>query len=218
MQNCAEVSSDVWNCVTLSSDVLVTRFFGVLKFTIYIRLLFVYFSTAVINLVLWTQNTANLPFCSVWWWQNRSCWANQINTEIKSTRYKLIFIDSHCYSMHSRPFYHKLCTVYSTSFRTQLCSAMFVNYLKQEALCTFVQYCISGLVSWHWFFAEVLVWLRQTLHLTEACVERHGGVRWVLGHVQICSASELLLDHQSLFQQLHTDRDKWCILSIPYFL
>lgn len=48
-----------------------------------------------------------------------------------------------------------------------------------------MQNCIGRLVSRHGLLAEVLVRLSETLHLTEASVEGHGGVGWILRHVQV---------------------------------
>lgn len=50
---------------------------------------------------------------------------------------------------------------------------------------TFMQNCIGRLVSRHGLLAEVLVRLSEALHLAEASVEGHGGVGWVLRHVQV---------------------------------
>lgn len=63
-----------------------------------------------------------------------------------------------------------------------------------------MQNCIGRLVSRHGLLAEVLVGLGETLHLTEASVEGHGGVGRVLRHVQIGCPAQLLLDHQRLLQ------------------
>lgn len=65
-----------------------------------------------------------------------------------------------------------------------------------------MQHCVGRLVPRHGLLAEVLVRLSQTLHLTEAGVERHGGVGRVLGHVEVSGSAKLLLDHQCLLQQL----------------
>lgn len=61
---------------------------------------------------------------------------------------------------------------------------------------------VGRFVPGHGLLAEVLVRLGQTLHLAEAGVEGHGGVGGVLRHVEVGGASQLLLDHQRLFQQL----------------
>lgn len=37
--------------------------------------------------------------------------------------------------------------------------------------------------------------LSETLHLTEASVEGHGGVGWVLSHVEVGRPAQLLLNH-----------------------
>lgn len=44
--------------------------------------------------------------------------------------------------------------------------------------------------------------LGQTLHLAEARVESHRGVGGVFGHVEVSGATQLLLNHQGLLQQL----------------
>lgn len=67
---------------------------------------------------------------------------------------------------------------------------------------TFVQDGVGRFVPGHGLLAEVLVGLGQTLHLAEAGVEGHGGVGGVLRHVEVGGATQLLLDHQSLLQQL----------------
>lgn len=46
-----------------------------------------------------------------------------------------------------------------------------------------MQNCIGRFVSRHGLLAEVLVGLCETLYLTEASVEGHGGVGRVLCHV-----------------------------------
>lgn len=51
----------------------------------------------------------------------------------------------------------------------------------------------------------MLVGLGQTLHFAEACVEGHGGVGGVLGHVEVGGATQLLLDHQRLLKQLEAE-------------
>lgn len=61
---------------------------------------------------------------------------------------------------------------------------------------------VGWLVACQRLLAEVLVRLRQALHLSEPCVERHGWVARVLRHVQVRSASQLLLYDQRLLQQL----------------
>ncbi len=66
-----------------------------------------------------------------------------------------------------------------------------------------MQNCIGRFVSRHGFLAQVLVGLSETLHLTEASVEGHGGVGRVLCHVQVSRPAQLLLNHQRLLQQLH---------------
>lgn len=48
---------------------------------------------------------------------------------------------------------------------------------------TFVQNSVGWLVPCQRLLAEMLVRLRQALHLSEASVERHGRVARVLGHV-----------------------------------
>lgn len=73
---------------------------------------------------------------------------------------------------------------------------------------TFVQHGIGWFVPRHGFFAEVLVGLSQTLHLTEARVEGHWRVGGVFSHVEVSSATQLLLNYQSLLQQLVVDREK----------
>lgn len=61
---------------------------------------------------------------------------------------------------------------------------------------------VGRLVSRQRLLAEVLVRLGEALHLREACVERHGRVAGVLGHVQVGRPPQLLLYHQRLLQQL----------------
>ncbi len=68
---------------------------------------------------------------------------------------------------------------------------------------TFMQNCIGRLISRHGLLAEVLVGLSETLHLTEASVEGHGGVSRVLCHIQVSRPAQLLLDYQRLLQQLY---------------
>lgn len=63
-----------------------------------------------------------------------------------------------------------------------------------------MQNCIGRLVSRHGLLAEVLVGLCETLYLTEASVEGHGGVGRVLRHVKVSCPTQLLLNHQRLFQ------------------
>lgn len=65
---------------------------------------------------------------------------------------------------------------------------------------TFMQHCIGRLVPRHGLFAEMLMRLCQTLYLTEASVEGHGGVSRVLRHIQVGRPAQLLLDHQRLLQ------------------
>lgn len=69
-------------------------------------------------------------------------------------------------------------------------------------ILTFVQDSVGWLVACQRLLAEVLVRLCQALHLRKPSIERHGRVARVLGHVQVCSPSQLLLDHQRLLQQL----------------
>lgn len=71
-----------------------------------------------------------------------------------------------------------------------------------QSSLTFVQDSVGRLVARQRLLAEVLVRLRQALHLCKACVERHGWVTGVLGHVQVSCPSQLLLDHERLLQQL----------------
>lgn len=70
---------------------------------------------------------------------------------------------------------------------------------------TFVQDGVGRFVPGHRLLAEVLVGLCQTLHLAEAGVQSHGGVGGVLRHVEVGGATQLLLDHQRLLQQLDTE-------------
>lgn len=65
-----------------------------------------------------------------------------------------------------------------------------------------MQHSVGGLVAGQRLFGQVLVGLGQTFHLGEASVEGHGRVAGVLGHVQVRRPPQLLLDHQSLLQQL----------------
>lgn len=58
-----------------------------------------------------------------------------------------------------------------------------------------MKHCIGRLVSRHGLLAEVLMGLGETLYLTEASVERHGGMGRVLGHVQVRCPAQLLLDN-----------------------
>lgn len=67
---------------------------------------------------------------------------------------------------------------------------------------TFVQHGVGRLVPRQRLFRQVLVGLCQTFHLSKASVESHGWVTRVLGHVQVRCPPQLLLDHQSLLQQL----------------
>jgi len=63
---------------------------------------------------------------------------------------------------------------------------------------------IGGLVPSQAFFGEMLMRLCQALHFSETRVESHGLMIRVLNLVQVSSSSQLLLNHQSLFQQLNT--------------
>lgn len=71
-----------------------------------------------------------------------------------------------------------------------------------EPLTTFVQDRIGWFVSSHRLLGQMLMTLGQTLHLSKAGVEGHGGVRGVLRHVQVSCSAQLLLDHQGLLQKL----------------
>ena len=73
---------------------------------------------------------------------------------------------------------------------------------------TFVQHGVGRLVPGQGLFGQVLVGLCQTFHLSEASVESHGRVTGVLGHIQVSCPPQLLLDHQSLLQQLQRGRGK----------
>lgn len=73
---------------------------------------------------------------------------------------------------------------------------------KKPLTSTFVQDSVGWLVACQRLLAEVLVRLRQALHLGEAGIERHGRVARILGHVQVGRPSQLLLYHQRLLQQL----------------
>ncbi len=72
---------------------------------------------------------------------------------------------------------------------------------------TFVQHSIRRLVAGQRLFGQVLVRLCQTFHFSEACVESHGWVTGVLGHVQVSCPPQLLLNHQSLLQQLQREKE-----------
>lgn len=72
---------------------------------------------------------------------------------------------------------------------------------------TFVQDSVGWLVARQRLLAEMLVRLGQTLHLSKASVERHGGVAGVLRHVEVGRPPQLLLDHQCLFQQLQDPKE-----------
>lgn len=73
---------------------------------------------------------------------------------------------------------------------------------------TFVQHGIGRLVPGQRLFGQVLVGLCQTFHLSEASVESHGWVTGVLGHIQVSCPPQLLLNHQSLLQQLQGERER----------
>lgn len=80
---------------------------------------------------------------------------------------------------------------------------------------TFVQDGVGWLVARQRLFAEVLVRLRQALHLGEASVERHGRVAGVLGHVQVGRPPQLLLDDKRLLQQLEEGIMRYNLASQP---
>lgn len=82
---------------------------------------------------------------------------------------------------------------------------------------TFVQDGVGGLVSRQTLLAQVLVRLRQTLHLAEALVERHGRVVAVLGNSQVRSSSQLLLYDQGLLQQLVPPRQELVLSKLNKF-
>lgn len=67
---------------------------------------------------------------------------------------------------------------------------------------TFVQHGVGRLVPSQGLFRQVLVGFCQTFHLRKTSVESHGRVTGVLGHIQVSCTPQLLLDHQSLLQQL----------------
>lgn len=71
-----------------------------------------------------------------------------------------------------------------------------------------MQHGVGRLVAGQRLFGQVLVGLCQTLHLSEASVESHGRVAGVLGHIQVRCPPQLLLDHQSLFQQLQREGEE----------
>lgn len=86
--------------------------------------------------------------------------------------------------------------------QTVMTAAIFVTEPR-----TFVQHGVSRLVPGQRLFGQVLVGLCQTFHLSEASVESHGRVTGVLGHVQVSCPPQLLLNHQSLLQQLQRGRE-----------
>ena len=73
---------------------------------------------------------------------------------------------------------------------------------------TFMQDGVGGLISRQTLLAQVLVRFRQTLHLAEALVERHGRVVSVLGNSQVRSSSQLFFDDQGLLEQLVPPRQE----------
>lgn len=82
----------------------------------------------------------------------------------------------------------------------------FFPFKLEPSRLTFVQDGVGRLVPRQRLLAEVLVRLRQALHLREASVERHRRVAGVLGHVQVGRPPQLLLDHERLLQQLRARR------------
>lgn len=68
-----------------------------------------------------------------------------------------------------------------------------------------MQHGVGRLVAGQRLFGQVLVGLCQTLHLSEASVESHGRVTGVLGHIEVRRPPQLLLNHQSLLQQLQSE-------------
>lgn len=70
---------------------------------------------------------------------------------------------------------------------------------------TFVQHSVGRLVPSQRLFGQVLVGLGQTFHLSETSVESHGWVTGVLGHIQVSRPPQLLLNNQSLLQQLQRE-------------
>lgn len=72
---------------------------------------------------------------------------------------------------------------------------------------TFVQDSVGRLVARQWLLAEVLVRLREALHLCKAGIERHGRVTGVLRHVQVSCPPQLLLYHERLLQQLEGKKE-----------
>lgn len=73
---------------------------------------------------------------------------------------------------------------------------------------TFVQHGVGRLVPGQRLFGQVLVRLCQAFHLSETSVEGHGRVSGVLGHIQVSCPPELLLNHESLLQQLQRERER----------
>jgi len=67
---------------------------------------------------------------------------------------------------------------------------------------TLVQDGIRRLVPRQGLFREMLVALGKALHFSQTGVQGHGRVTGVLGHVEVRSPPQLLLDHQGLLQQL----------------
>lgn len=67
---------------------------------------------------------------------------------------------------------------------------------------TLVQDGIRGLIPSQGLFGEMLVALGKALHFSQTGVQCHGRVTGVLGHVEVRSPPQLLLDHQGLLQQL----------------
>lgn len=80
--------------------------------------------------------------------------------------------------------------------------------ILRTGLQTFVQHGVGRLVPSQRLFGQVLVGLRQTFHLSKTSVESHGRVSGVLGHVQVSCPPQLLLNHQSLLQQLQRERER----------
>lgn len=104
------------------------------------------------------------------------------------------------------------CRAFALSQNTPACLWQRVFVFKGETFfslrssLTFVQDGAGRLVARQRLLAEVLVWLGEALHLRKACVERHGRVAGVLGHVQVGGPSQLLLYDQRLLQQLEGER------------
>lgn len=93
------------------------------------------------------------------------------------------------------PCNHRFCYWYMKLFIYLCFEIGFGSLIKLIVINYLVQHSVSRLVASQRLLAEVLVRFREALHLSEACVQRHGGVVRVLSQVQVRSAAELFLDH-----------------------